>query len=444
MAQSSTVDTTLHTPIIVTAGEHETPTTPKPRFVEHAQETPAEESATSTPTRHSFGGMASQWSLPEDHLTPARVQDETTGNEKSLKRDGSHRSARSGETDDVEMGEEDNDAVDEDESDNDSTTSDSRPSKKKKGQRFFCTDFPPCQLSFMRSEHLARHIRKHTGERPFQCHCSRRFSRLDNLRQHAQTVHINEEIPGDSLAATSTRFQRQIRTDRVRPPNNRSRASTIGSQGGHTHSRGSRNLSSSSIGSNASSMGVPDDIRRRPQPLAMANDASARARPSLDTYNSMTGSPGQQYAYYNQSLSGYSTPTSTAFYTGPGSPHYGSPPSASALSRSSFYDGARHAPEQRPSSVPSATQAYQNATGNTYPPAYFSPIPSGSSMAFSQNGSVFDSPTTSIFSHGRRDSEAELDYRRRTWHPGTYSLDTVVARASCGKPALAQSGHKWT
>jgi uncharacterized Zn-finger protein len=34
-----------------------------------------------------------------------------------------------------------------------------RPSKKKKGQRFFCTDYPPCTLSFTRSEHLARHIR---------------------------------------------------------------------------------------------------------------------------------------------------------------------------------------------------------------------------------------------------------------------------------------------
>ncbi|KAL9625549.1 MAG: hypothetical protein Q9160_000262 [Pyrenula sp. 1 TL-2023] len=33
-----------------------------------------------------------------------------------------------------------------------------RPSKKKKGQRFFCTEFPPCNLSFTRSEHLARHI----------------------------------------------------------------------------------------------------------------------------------------------------------------------------------------------------------------------------------------------------------------------------------------------
>lgn len=31
--------------------------------------------------------------------------------------------------------------------------------KKKKTQRFYCTDYPPCNLSFTRSEHLARHIR---------------------------------------------------------------------------------------------------------------------------------------------------------------------------------------------------------------------------------------------------------------------------------------------
>jgi hypothetical protein len=45
-------------------------------------------------------------------------------------------------------------------SDNETDMGDSGPpSKKKRGQRFFCTDFPPCTLSFTRSEHLARHIR---------------------------------------------------------------------------------------------------------------------------------------------------------------------------------------------------------------------------------------------------------------------------------------------
>lgn len=45
-------------------------------------------------------------------------------------------------------------------SDDESVSADgTRSSKKKKSQRFYCTEFPPCNLSFTRSEHLARHIR---------------------------------------------------------------------------------------------------------------------------------------------------------------------------------------------------------------------------------------------------------------------------------------------
>lgn len=44
-------------------------------------------------------------------------------------------------------------------SDGESVNDDGTKSKKKKSQRFYCTDYPPCNLSFTRSEHLARHIR---------------------------------------------------------------------------------------------------------------------------------------------------------------------------------------------------------------------------------------------------------------------------------------------
>ena len=318
---------------------------------------------------------------------------------------------------------------DKDGSDNESATSDSkRPSKKKKGQRFFCTDFPPCNLSFTRSEHLARHIRKHTGERPFQCHCSRRFSRLDNLRQHAQTVHVNEDIPSESLAATGTRFQRQIRTDRVRPPGNRSRANTLGSTGGHSRGH-SRNLSASSITSTMSSVSVAQspDIRRRPPPLAMASDggASARARLSLNTASAydppMMGSPGP--VEYDTPSNAPTTPTSATFSAATGSPaHFGSTMQSPATSTSRPVSWAGPPPPGRRQSVSS------NANPNPFagppgqgPPTYITPLQSTAPPTYSIQSSAYASPTVSNFSESKGDSNADADWRRRTWHPGTYS-----------------------
>ncbi|KAI4710494.1 uncharacterized protein J4E92_003867 [Alternaria infectoria] len=220
MSTFQAVNTTLSVPDAPQGrpGDETTPTTPRPnsRFFAESKATEeirAEDPSAKTPTRNTFAGLVGQRPLPSSPFTPGRELSETpsASNKSEQSREDSHRPTTSGQ--DVHMGDGDDD--EKDGSDNDSVTSDSnRPSKKKKGQRFFCTDFPPCNLSFTRSEHLARHIRKHTGERPFQCHCSRRFSRLDNLRQHAQTVHVNEDIPSESLAATGTRFQRQIRTDR--------------------------------------------------------------------------------------------------------------------------------------------------------------------------------------------------------------------------------------
>jgi hypothetical protein len=141
------------------AGDETTPTTPRPnsRFFESkaAEDARAEDPSAKTPTRNSFAGLSGQRALPSSPFTPARDLSETPSSKSETSRGGSHRSTHSVLQQDIEMGEDDEDG-----SENDSVTSDpGRRSKKKKGQRFFCTDFPPCNLSFTRSEHLARHIR---------------------------------------------------------------------------------------------------------------------------------------------------------------------------------------------------------------------------------------------------------------------------------------------
>ena len=219
------------------------------------------------------------------------------------------------------------------------------------------------------------------------------------------------------MAATGTRFQRQIRTDRVRPPGPRSRGSTASSQG--SHGRGhSRNLSSSSIGSNASTISR-DDGRRRPPPLMMAQDASPRSRLTIDTMRNQLSTPSGSFVYASQSPGGPGTPTSTTYSTGPGSPFgsaLGSPMSATRHLWGSQTPGRRL-------SVPSGANPFQSPHGSVYPPPYLSPLISSNASINSSNNSLFASPTGSTYSLSRQESQAaaEADWRRRTWHPSTYS-----------------------
>ncbi|KAM0209214.1 hypothetical protein ACHAQI_006577 [Fusarium lateritium] len=238
------------------------------------------------------------------------------------------------------------------------------------------------------------------------------------------TVHVNENIPMDSLAATGSRFQRQMRPDRVRQAGNRARASTGGSAGGpqRGHSKSLSTSSITSISSVGSAYSV-QDARRRPPPLVMADP---RSRLSLESYRSVMDG---NYAHYRAaSPSDFGTPTSSTFSTGQSSPRWGpgmaSPATSHSRSHSMYTTGTR-TPGRR-LSVPSGANPFQSPGASAGRPMMFGPGPVNTSnvgaLPPTSNG-IPSSPTPSTSQWSRRESMSESDWRRRTWHPDSRNIN---------------------
>ncbi|XP_077351869.1 early growth response protein 2b-like [Festucalex cinctus] len=68
-----------------------------------------------------------------------------------------------------------------------------RPSKTPVHQRPYACPAESCERRFSRSDELSRHLRIHTGHKPFQCRiCMRAFGRSDHLTTHVRT-HTGEK-----------------------------------------------------------------------------------------------------------------------------------------------------------------------------------------------------------------------------------------------------------
>jgi hypothetical protein len=157
----------------------------------------------------------------------------------------------------------------------------------------------------------------------------------------------------------------------------------------------------------------------------MASDGgpSARARLSLNTmdaYNPpLMGSPGP--VDYDTPSNAPTTPTSATFSTAAGSPaRYGSVAQSPASTSSRPVSWAGPPPPGRRPSISSNNNPFSGPPGQGLP-SYIPPLQSSAAPSYSNQSSAYASPTASNFSESRRDSNADADWRRRTWHPGTYT-----------------------
>lgn len=67
------------------------------------------------------------------------------------------------------------------------------------GEKPYRCPYAECDWRFARSDELTRHIRKHTGAKPFTCKvCDRKFARSDHL-----ALHMKRHEPKASLRASN-------------------------------------------------------------------------------------------------------------------------------------------------------------------------------------------------------------------------------------------------
>lgn len=184
---------------------------------------------------------------------------------------------------------------------------------------FQCRGFGDCRMVFTRSEHLARHVRKHTGERPFRCHCGKAFSRLDNLRQHAQTVHAdtperNEIMMQElsSLHASLAQSAAQAQHAHAQVLGKSSSPGALIASHNHTGRRAKGGGKTSAAARAARNAGTDRSV----SPTASKQDASHSAQPSVQ---GMYGSAPVYNATYDAAHSSVSASGGPAF-SAPGHP----------------------------------------------------------------------------------------------------------------------------